>query len=114
MTIKLTHEITFLVPSTAEKSNKITKTAFNKRADTIAKILSDTFGGATITDAQGLYFTQDGEKIGEQVKQVTAYADNEAYIKNHDSMIELARKCAKNWSQESIGLKLDSTFYILA
>lgn len=104
----LDHQVKFYVPSTEKASNKVSPKEFEHRTREIAGQLSDWFGGASIQNIQGFYKAHDGSIIVENIRVVVSFCDSESMGKHTQDLLNLAGDKCRKWSQESIGIELDS------
>lgn len=109
----LNNRIAFYVPSTQEGSNKISKKAFIERTQEVTKLLCKWYGGASTEQVQGSYMLDNGTLVTETVNKVIAFATDEAYKKNASALVMLASRKCKDWTQETIGLETNGTFYLI-
>lgn len=109
----LNHRIAFYVPSTSEADKVISDSELQERTSEIAKLLTSYFGGASIENVQGFYKAKNGKYIVETVRKVIAFASDEDLAKHSEAIINLAASRCKLWSQESIGLEIDSKFILV-
>lgn len=110
---KLSNSIAFYVPSTAQGSKKISKAQFTKRTNDIARLLSQWFGGCNAQEINGFYTMDNGELVNEANNKILAFCDSESLTSHRVDLINLAHEKCKEWSQETIGLEIDGTFYLI-
>ena len=110
----LKHYARFLVPSTAENDRPISDHALMVRATGIRRAFSLLFGGSTSTRAIGDFIGETGTLISERIIVVTSYSDQQAMTDHHAKVFYLARFYARAWAQESIGIVINRTFYIVS
>jgi hypothetical protein len=99
----LSSSVSFIVPSTEEKSETITAAEFAKRTAGIAAAFNSLFGGATITAANG-YDVHNPK--GEDVRIVQSFSDSETLADSIPQLLALARKKCADWSQGAIARQL--------
>lgn len=109
----LKHSIKFYVPSTAENGRAISDRRFAARALVIRRLFSLLFGGSTSTRAIGDYIANDNRLISERILIVSAYSDRASLVKHYDKVFYLARLHVKHWQQETIGISINRTFYVI-
>lgn len=111
---KLSNSIAFYVPSTELGSKKISKANFTKRTNDIAKILSQWFGGCNASLINGFYTMEStGELVNEANNKILAFCDSESLESHRVDLINLAHEKCKEWTQETIGLEINGTFYLI-
>lgn len=109
----LPNRIAFYVPSTKEGSKKTSKIEFAERTQEVTKLLCKWYGGASVQQVTGSYLLENGILVTETVNKVLAFATDEAYSSNSVNLIQLASKKCKEWTQETIGLETNGTFYLI-
>lgn len=114
--ISLEVEITVIVPST--KGIKAQKVIGNKemkeRVDTVKRYLSNMFGGYTSIKAVGGYTMNKGKHIvQEDVVKVTTFGDDKAFMANKSKLIKKIQYWCKDFRQESMGLIIETDFFII-
>lgn len=108
--IPLSHKITIYIPATindANGSHPIDNTAY---VDKTATFLSDTFGGATCTDAVGYWLSSERGLERENTKMIFAYAEN---LESIDAVVELCEELKKELNQDAIALEIDNQMYFI-
>ena len=109
----LNHRIAFYVPSTSDTDKPVSKEILQERTNDIAKLLTSYFGGATIENVQGFYKSKNGKYAVETIRKVISFASDEDLAKHSETIINIASNRVKLWKQESIGLEIDSKFYLI-
>jgi hypothetical protein len=106
-------EVSILVPSTKNASDKIGKAEFANRIEQTQNYLSTLFGGFTSQDAEGGYTSEDKGLINEDVYEVTSFASARDFKNKFETLVNQVKQWCKSWGQESIGLILEGDmFYI--
>lgn len=108
--MKLASKVTVYVPATVD----VNKAADNtKQVEQTAKVLSECFGGATVTPAVGYYMSETGELVTEKTTVVFAYADTAALEQHIDRVIQLCVDIKREMKQESVGLEINGEMYFI-
>ena len=106
-------EVSVLVPSTKNASDKIGKAEFANRIEETQNYLSTLFGGFTSQDAEGGYTSEEKGLINEDVYEVTSFASAKDFKNKFETLVNQVKQWCKSWGQESIGLILEGDmFYI--
>lgn len=106
--IPLAHVVKVYVPSTV----------YNKEIDSsvyVARfggLLSDLFGGATVTDSVGYYKAQSGELICETVHIVYAFAES-LTAESLKSVIDAVNYMKNELQQECVSVEIDNKLYFI-
>ena len=109
---KLPIQTVTLVPSTKEKSKKISSEELRKRVEETRMFLSRLFGGFTSVRTTGGYVYK-GKVIKERVVMVTAYAERLKFKKHKSKWLSWVRRKKKTWSQDSMGIIIENDlFYV--
>lgn len=113
----LSHKVTVYVPATKNDENGAHPINNKKYVDEIAKILSNTFGGATSTDAIGYWVSdkkcKNGEVRGlerENTRLVFAYAES---LEKIDVVIDWCELLKDKLKQDNIALEIDNQMYFI-
>ena len=99
---KLNCKIAIYVPSTVNVNCPIDNTEF---VHEVMNRLSDMFGGATSTPAQGAWRAENGELVTEGITIVYSYCTSEQAALHMPSVMALCDKMKKDMSQECITLE---------
>lgn len=110
---KLQHSVTIYIPST--DGAKGTASAF-KVSETVAYIaeeMAKLFGGYTITEGTGGYYSEElGETIEEKVYMIRSNTDNLSQLNINKCVIHA--EYVKDWhAQECVSLEIDGTLYFV-
>jgi len=90
------------IPSTRNRTIKISKIAFDKRINQMVKVLSRMFGGATIDIEVGIYLFK-GKLIKEKVGIITINSTQKKYNYYDEKIERILKEKKKSWGQDSIG-----------
>lgn len=108
--IVFSHKISVYVPSTKNDENGATHIDNAKYVEDIAKILSDTFGGATASDALGFWVSKERGLEKERTTLVFAFAES---LKDIDRVIEWCEDLKVELGQDNVALEIDNQMYLI-
>lgn len=106
----LSHKITVFVPATkndAEGSHPINNNGY---VEQIASIMSESFGGATSTDAIGYWMSPERGLEKENTKLVFSYAEN---LDNIDNTLDWCEWLKTELNQDAIAIEIDNQMYFI-
>lgn len=106
----LSHKVTVYVPATKNDENGAHPINNKKYVDEIAKILSNTFGGATSTDAIGYWVSDKRGLERENTRLVFAYAES---LEKIDVVIDWCELLKDELKQDNIALEIDNQMYFI-
>lgn len=106
--IKLGHKVTFYCPSKDEHGQSIPN-GEDILEETLG-YLSEKYGGATVTDAQGAWVGSSGTVVREAVKIVYAFCDA---VGDLGDIVNHALWIKEEGRQESVGIEIDGEFYLV-
>lgn len=92
------------VPSTRDKSIKISSSAFKSRVKEVSEWLSQKFEGATIDYVYGDYKFQ-GKIISERVALISVFTSQETYNYHDIELNNYLKKKKYAWGQDSMGFE---------
>lgn len=107
---RLSHKVTFYVPSTVDVDKAVDNTA---QVERVAAALSSWFGGATSTPALGYWLSPAAGLVAEKTVVVFAYAaesDLEAHV---GDVVELAESIKAEMKQEAVAVEIDGEMYFI-
>lgn len=108
--IPLKSKVTVYVPGTVD----VDKATDNKKqVELVARLLSDSFGGATASPASGYWVAADGSLVVERVTMVFAYCDTAAAEKHMDDVVRLCYRLKSEMRQEAIALEYNGNMYFV-
>lgn len=111
-----THSLIVYVPSTQGLMGAISQAEHEARTQDIANSLTDMFGGATVTSADGKYKADNGQRVSEPVNRVaTACNWSDLQGEKGEQVSELIANIKDAWGQESIAVELvnNSSMYFV-
>lgn len=107
---KLSSKITVYIPSTVDIDKQANT---QKYIDECAKLLSNSFGGATSCEALGYWVSAKNGLVKEKSTMIFAYCSDED-LKNHiEKIIDFCEAMKKELSQEAIALELNGEMYFI-
>ena len=109
----LSHKVAFYTPSTEAKSKPISGAEFDKRTQAMADQLTEWFGGATVERVNGFFKSDNGQYITEPIHKIVSFCSSEALEQHASELLNLAHDHVTSWQQESIGVEIDSKFYLV-
>lgn len=110
--LKLEHVVKIYVPSTCDVNNTNNAKA-EQMTNSAAALLSQLFGGATITDANGAWNSDKFGLVKEQIKIVYSFATAEQIEAHADKIAALAEQIKTEMQQEAVSVEIDNALYIV-
>lgn len=111
--VHLQHKVAIYVPSTVD----IDKAAdTSKWVENAASGLVNLYGGATVTDGVGYWFSDEKQAmIRESVKIVYAFCDDPAGLDGEkiNQVLSFCEQMKKALNQEAISLEIDNELYFI-
>lgn len=104
----LEHKISIYVPSTYDVDKKASKSMIDNMINHVSEFLIKTFGGATATNAQGFYYSNEGKIVKENITILYSYAENIGEAEK-DRARDVCKHIARVMKQESVSLEIDNT-----
>lgn len=108
--LSLNHAVAIFVPSTMDV-NQTTDNAAQVQA-TLA-FLGNLFGGATSSDAEGVWRSEDSGLVTEQVTIVRTFVAKKALDQHIDDVIGFAADLKKEMKQEAIAVDIDNQLVLV-
>lgn len=103
-----------LVPSTKEKSEKISEKEYRKRIKAVKRYLSDTFGGYTALKGHGGYYSENDKMlIEEPVVKVESFTTRPKFRQNEGKLLKQINRWGRNWGQESMGYEYEDDLNLI-
>ncbi|MBA3532699.1 MAG: Crp/Fnr family transcriptional regulator [Ardenticatenales bacterium] len=103
--LSLNHTIGIFIPSTLDVNHAIDNGAQVQRA---LSFLGALFGGATRSDAEGVWRSEDNGLVVEQVTIVRTFVSQKALETHLDEVIAFATQMKQEMRQEAIALDIDN------
>jgi len=107
----LTASVAILVPSTVNVSDKADEMTVDFVVQNVAGVLSDLFGGATVTRGRGFYRASSGAMVAEDVTIVQAYGTAEDVERHSPRVWSLAVEVCRSMRQESVAVLRNGVLY---
>lgn len=108
--IPLNSKITVYVPATVDVDKEIDNAPYVER---VARMLSEAFGGATSTPAQGFWVSQENALIRENTTMVFAYCRTEDAEKYMEDVVRLCVSLKHEMNQEAIAMEYNGDMYFI-
>lgn len=102
------YSVGIIVPSTKHGNQAISNKEFSKRVADTEKEFSGLFGGTTNLEQVGSYALENGKLVEEKGVAVVSNTDKKNFKKNRDEILDYARAKGKQWTQESIGVTVET------
>lgn len=107
---KLSSKITVYVPSTCDIDKVVDTTEYVNKT---AELLSNSFGGATSTEALGYWMSPTVGLVKEKSIMIFAYASDSDLSDNLDKVIEWCEIMRDELKQDCIALELNGEMYFI-
>lgn len=108
---KFNHSVSVTVPTTVAIDVPADARAVQAQVDHIVRVFSVNYGGATVTEGQGAWYSDELKKIVyEPVKIVTAYHDSDG---QHGLIESLAMDIKNMLHQEAVLYTVDGVAYLV-
>lgn len=109
----MSHNVSIVLPSTYAIDGKADNEILARVHEHVITVMSESFGGCTITDGQGAWYSNELAKlVYESVKIATSFA-NELGNNEHSTMLHLAEFVKAELRQESVLITLDGIAYLV-
>lgn len=96
-----------IIPSTKDKTRKVSDQEFRRRTLFMRRWLAKTFGGYTEEKAIGGYLLK-GKEITEDVIMITSFSTEKDFKKNKTKWISKIKQLKKQWGQDSMGIIIEN------
>lgn len=106
--LTLSHVASIFVPSTVDIDKAIDNSGIVR---SILTQLSEKFGGASATQVQGAWMSDNAGLVVENVTRIFCYATERESL--HDVFFALAEELKLELSQESVLVDIDSVGYLI-
>jgi hypothetical protein len=108
--LSLNHALAIFVPSTMEV-NQVTDNSVQVQA--ALSFLGNLFGGATSSDADGVWRSEDSGLVTEKVTIVRTFVAKKALESHLDDVIGFATELKQEMKQEAIALDIDNQLILV-
>jgi len=110
----LSHNVKIYVPSTVDVNITANKEMVNNAIKTVAKKMSQWFGGTTVyNDCTGYWVSDKQGLVAETITIVSANCDENALSENIYNVISLVKQLGCDMKQECISLEIDGVLNIV-
>lgn len=108
--LSLTHTIGIFIPSTLDVDQAVDNSG---QVQSALELLGTLFGGATRTDAEGAWRSEDSGLVVEQVTIVRTFVTKDALDSHLEQVVDFAMALKKEMRQESIALDVDHNLVLV-
>lgn len=105
--VSLSHKVVAYIPATINVDREIDNAQYVER---MAAIMSDAFGGATASDVNGYWKSENGKLVKEKTTMVFAFADN---LDNLDPVLDYITELKTELNQEAMALEIDGRMWFI-
>jgi len=110
-----TERVAIYVPTTLGTRGEAPQSLIDASIAESVRIMSELFGGATITDGRGAWTANDGGMAEEAVHIVYSYAAKSDLTDDVvDAIVELAEDVQRRQEQEAVALEVSGAMYFIA
>lgn len=110
---KFEHSVSITIPSTVDIDNGASQEKIDVCVERVVKVFADVFGGATVTKADGAWFSAELHKVVyEPVVIVTSYHDG-SVERAHSLAEAMAEVIRDDMSQECVAYTIDGVMYLV-
>lgn len=103
----LSHKVAAYIPATININEQIDNT---KYVEKMATIMSETFGGATATPANGYWVSDTAGLVKERTTIVFAYAES---LDNLDPVIDYLVQLKTELNQDAMAIEVDGKMWFI-
>lgn len=108
--IPLKSKVTVYVPATVNVNEEIDN---SEQVARVARLLSECFGGATASPAQGFWVSDARELVKESTTMVFAYCTTEQAEEYMEDIVRLCVTLKHEMGQEAIALEYNGGMYFI-
>lgn len=108
--LSLDHSIGIFVPSTMDVNQAVSNEA---QVQATLSFLGSLFGGATSSEAEGVWQSEDQELVVEQVTIVKTFVSRKALEKHLDEVIKFAARLKTEMRQEAVAIDVDNQLILV-
>ncbi len=102
--LSLNHALAIFVPSTLDVDCPVDN---EHQVQSTLQFLGSVFGGATKSDAEGVWRSEDSGLVTEQVTIVRTFVSKPALDSHLDTVVEFATQLKEEMKQEAVALSID-------
>lgn len=104
---KLPLRVVFYVPSTQNKTQKISQSEFRQRVEEVKQKMTAFFGGATALWGSGNFQLENGQYVPEDTAAVESYATLEDWYQHDADFYRYVKQKKAEWGQEDMAVSWD-------
>ena len=108
--LSLDHSIGIFVPSTMDVNQSISN---ESQVQATLSFLGTLFGGATRSEAEGVWQSEEQELVIEQVTIVKTFVSQKALEKHLDEVIKFATRLKAEMKQEAVAIDVDNQLILV-
>lgn len=108
--LSLTHSIGIFIPSTLDVNSVVDN---SEQVKATLAFLGSIFGGATSSEADGVWRSEDSGLVTEQVTIVRTFVSKQALEANLDSVLSFATVLKRDMRQEAVALDVDNQLLLV-
>ena len=108
--LSLNHALAIFVPSTLDVDEAVDNA---EQVQSALSFFGDTFGGATSSDAEGVWRSEDSSLVTEQVTIVRTFVSKHALDQHLDEVISFASDLKRDMRQEAVAISVDNQMLLV-
>jgi CRP-like cAMP-binding protein len=108
--LSLNHAVAIFVPSTVDVDESVDNAV---QVQSALSFLGGTFGGATSSDAEGVWRSEDSGLVTEQVTIVRTFVSKRALDQHLDDVIGFASDLKRDMKQEAVAISVDNQLILV-
>ncbi|MCV6589089.1 MAG: cache domain-containing protein [Marinobacterium sp.] len=108
--VERTHQVAIFIPTTINVDTVVDTSAYVEK--TMA-LLGEKFGGATCSQANGVWNSSKGELVNEVVNVVVSYTTEDALSQYINDIIEFVREVKTELSQDAMALEVNKKLILI-
>lgn len=108
--LSLNHAVALFVPSTMDVDDTVDNT---EQVQSALAFLGGVFGGATSSDAEGVWRSEDSGLVTEQVTVVRTFVSKRALDEHLDDVISFASTLKRDMKQEAVAISVDNQLILV-
>jgi hypothetical protein len=108
--LSLTHSLGIFIPSTLDVDQAVDNT---EQVQSTLSFLGSLFGGATSSEAEGVWRSQDSGLVTEQVTIVRTFLSQRLLERHLDDVISFATQLKQDMRQEAVAVDVDNQLILV-
>ncbi len=108
--LSLNHAVALFVPSTVDVDQEVDN---SQQVKATLSFLGNLFGGATSSDAEGAWRSEDSGLVTEQVTIVRTFVSKKALDTHLDDVIHFATDLKRDMKQEAVAVSVDNQLILV-